>query len=160
TQNMLVAQAQAWNGALAIAEAGIEEAMAQINVGAGNVSSITAATNYFASIQTNWGGLSAGAYGPKLNTLSSGSYAVIVIPTNPGPIIIATGYTLVPIISQPIARAVRVTTGTSFLFNNAITTKENIDMSGSGVTVDSYDSTDTNKFPGGLYNPANKMAGG
>src|SRR5689334_25372286 len=46
TQNLLVVQSQAWNWALALAEAGIEEGMAQVNAGFG--------TNYLPSVLTNW----------------------------------------------------------------------------------------------------------
>src|SRR5262245_44256354 len=81
TQHTLVAQSQGWNSALAIAEAGIEEGMAQANVVFG--------TNYLPSIQTNWPqALLNGAYGPRTNGVASGFYSVILIPTNPGPTII------------------------------------------------------------------------
>src|SRR5262245_40189464 len=61
SENLLVSESQAWNSALAIAEAGIEEGMAQINVNFG-------VSNYLGSVATNFGGLSAGVYGPKANT--------------------------------------------------------------------------------------------
>src|SRR2546430_1693346 len=52
TQNVLVAESQAWNAALEIAEAGIEEGMAQINVNEGTADAL----NYTTSITTNnWG---------------------------------------------------------------------------------------------------------
>src|SRR5439155_2677153 len=73
TQNVLIAQSQAWNSALAIAEAGIEEGMAQLNVNSGT----DYVTNYVPSVLTNFGSLGAqlaGAYGPKTNnTLTNGS---------------------------------------------------------------------------------------
>src|SRR3989442_1088419 len=50
TQNLLVAESQAWNSALNIAEAGVEEGMAQINVNVGT----TDPTNYSVSITTNF----------------------------------------------------------------------------------------------------------
>src|SRR5258708_32061551 len=68
TQNVLVMESHAWNAALANAEAGIEEGMAQINVSYGNV---LTSTNYYPSAQTNWGPLTAGVFGPRTNTLSS-----------------------------------------------------------------------------------------
>src|SRR6266404_3120936 len=54
TQNVLVTESHAWNAALANAEAGIEEGMAQVNVFYGNVLNVT---NYYLSAQTNWGPL-------------------------------------------------------------------------------------------------------
>src|SRR5436309_11390756 len=71
SQNVLVAESQAWNAALAIAEAGIEEGLAQVNVGFG--------TNYLPSVATNgWGPLTAGVYGPRTNALVNGSYSVVI----------------------------------------------------------------------------------
>src|SRR5437899_2061474 len=82
TQHVLVAQSQAWNSALAISEAGIEEGLAQANVVFG--------TNYLPSIQTNWS-QGTGVYGPRTNGVANGFYSVILIPTNAGPTIISTG---------------------------------------------------------------------
>src|SRR5438046_3040051 len=68
TQNLLVAESQSWNGALALAEAGIEEGMAQINVNVGTADP-TVVTNYATSAKkgSNFGPLgqdSPGVYGP------------------------------------------------------------------------------------------------
>src|SRR6266481_9820604 len=57
TQNLLVAESQAWNSALALAEAGIEEGMAQINLNVG-ASDPTVVANYAPSAQNNFGPLS------------------------------------------------------------------------------------------------------
>src|SRR5215471_14693349 len=80
TQTVLGTQSQAWNSALTLAEAGIEEGMAQINIGYGFVVN---PTNFQDSISTNWGALSGGVYS-KSNTLLTGSYFTSVFPTNPG----------------------------------------------------------------------------
>src|SRR5207249_8283636 len=83
TQNLLVAESQSWNSALALAEAGIEEGMAQINVNVG-ASDPTIVANYATSTQksSNFGSLgqnSPGVYGPRNNTLTLGSsYSVII----------------------------------------------------------------------------------
>src|SRR5262252_228594 len=55
-QNILVARAEAWNSALALAEAGVEEGLAQVNVSFG--------TNYGNSARVNWGSSGPGVYGP------------------------------------------------------------------------------------------------
>src|SRR5512143_970998 len=73
TQHLLVAESQAWNAALAHAEAGIEEGMAQINVKFG--------TNYLDSANANWG-VTGGVYGPRTNNVNELSYSVIIVPTN------------------------------------------------------------------------------
>src|SRR5262249_9758897 len=136
TQSRLVTESQAWNSALANAEAGIEEGLMQVNIGAGNMSSLTAATNYAPSLATNWAGPSDGVYGPRTHTMIGGSYSVIVIPGAPGPTIISTGYAQVPLVGQPLARVVRVTTTTSAAFGNGIAAQLNITMSGNNITVD------------------------
>src|SRR6266478_7005178 len=71
TQNLLVAESQAWNSALALAEAGIEEGMAQINVLVGT----DYVPNYLSSVSTNFAKNGA-VYGPLLTarTVTNGSY--------------------------------------------------------------------------------------
>src|SRR5215471_14276429 len=56
SENLMVAESQAWNSALALAEAGIEEGLAQANVSFG--------TNYLSSVRANWGPAMGGVYGP------------------------------------------------------------------------------------------------
>jgi len=164
TQNLLVTESQTWNSALALAEAGIEEGMAQINI----LSGTDYAANFQSSAANNFGSLGAtipGAYGPKPNTLANGSYSVIIIPpTNTsltlGPTIIATGYTQVPIVSRPIARTIQVTTSIKPLLNSTMVAISNVTLVGTKLTVDSYDSTDPNHSTNGLYNAATRLAGG
>src|SRR6266478_4073541 len=79
TQNLLVAESQSWNSALALAEAGIEEGLSQINVNFGQ-GDPTAVGNYTNSAANNFG-FSGGVYGPKTNaTLGSGAYSVSIQP--------------------------------------------------------------------------------
>src|SRR5262245_33620756 len=79
TQNLPVAQSQAWNLALIDAEAGIEDAMAQINVAVGTSNP----TNYTPSAIANVWGVSGSVYGPRTMTLGgvSNSYSVIIVAT-------------------------------------------------------------------------------
>src|SRR6266404_5001627 len=91
SQHGLVAESQAWNTALTLAEAGIEEGLAQVNVVFG--------TNYMPSAATNWGAPVLGVYGPRTNVMTNGSYSVIIIQGTPFPTIISTGYTVVPLTS-------------------------------------------------------------
>lgn len=118
SQNLLVAQSQSWNAALAVAEAGIEEGLAQINVEFG--------TNYQPSLQANWGAGSGGLYalGPRTN--ASGFYTVQLLATNPGPVIISTGAVYGPVLSRPVTRTVQVTTAPAYAFSKVITTRQNL----------------------------------
>src|SRR5438552_17658575 len=62
SQDILVVRSQAWNAALAMAEAGAEEAMAQLNPGA------TADTVMVDRTANGWGAPPGGAYGPISGT--------------------------------------------------------------------------------------------
>src|SRR5262245_45836917 len=139
SQNILTTESQAWNHALAAAEAGIEEGMAQINISYGN---LAYPTNYIGSIQTNWDNSSApGVYGPKIVTnLAGASYSAIVVPGTPGPTITATGYIAVPYISRTVSRTVKVTTASAAAFGNGMSAMLGITTKGSKLTIDSYDS--------------------
>lgn len=152
-QNLMVAQSQAWNAALAAAEAGIEDAMAQINV--------TWGTNYVGSARANWGGPAGGPYGPRTVVLTNASYSAIIIPASPGPTLIATGYATVPIVGKPVYRTVRVTTTATAAFTSGIAAQKNIVANGNNIMVDSYDSSDpAHSTPEGRYDPAKRKAGG
>src|SRR5260370_6561146 len=144
----MVAESQDWNDAMAIAEAGIEEGMAQVNVFAGGYTT----TNYLDSMNANgW---------PRTNSLIGGYYSANILPATPGPTIISTGYTTVPYFGKQIVRTVQVTTSIKPLLANTITALSNVTFSGSGLTIDSYDSSDLVRFPGGFYNSTSRMAGG
>jgi hypothetical protein len=134
-----------------VAEAGIEDGMAQLNVAFG--------TNYSPSALTNWT-LSGGIYGPKSNTLPMGSYSAIIITTNPFPTIIATGYTAVPYSDRSVKRVIRVDTTNQPMFPTAMAVVTLIDLKGNSLNVDSYDSSDPNHSTNGIYNPATRLAGG
>ena len=54
----------------------------------------------------------------------------------------------------------RASRGPLPLFAGAITARSNITMEGTGVYTDSYDSSDTNDFPGGLWNATNRLGNG
>ncbi len=152
-QNVLVAESQAWNSALALAEAGVEEGLAQINVSFG--------TNYINSAQANWGSSGAGVYGPRSNSLDSGSYSVLLIATNPGPVLIATGYVVAPVLSngQFISRTIQVTTTTSPAFPYAIGSGHSISLNGNNLSMDSFDSSDPNYSTGQMYDPKKRKPG-
>jgi len=154
SQHTLVAESQAWNTALTLAEAGIEEGLAQVNVVFG--------TNYLPSATTNWGGGGwSTVYGPRTSTMSNGSYGAIIIRGTPAPTIISTGYTVVPLSSQPIQRTVMVTTTNIPMFGQAMAVQLDITTKGNDIMIDSYDSSDsTHSTTNGLYDPATHKAGG
>ena len=153
TQHRLVSESQAWNSSLAIAEAGIEEAMAQLNIVLG--------TNFVPSIQTNgWGTTPSGGYGPRINSLLGGYYSVIISNDFP-PSIYSTGYAQRPFGGLYVSRSVKVTTIATAMFGQGgVAVMQNIDMKGNNVMLDSYDSSDPLHSLLGQYNPLTRLAGG
>jgi len=150
TQNLLVAESQAWNSALAIAEAGVEEGMAQININAGTANALA----YASSIATNsWDG------GPVYSRTNALGYRVTVSNDVP-PTIYSSGTTTVPLVGKAITRTVMVKTATNSLFGVAIAALSSVDNKGNDITVDAYDSADTAHFTNGVYNSTYAFAGG
>ncbi len=143
-QSSMIVRAQAWNSALPLAEAGVEEALAKLNPG------IKAAPSYPPPkiIIEPWG--------PKERTLSTGSYSVVHTGAE-YPIIYATGYVRVPFLSANLSRTVKVATTNVSLFSAALVGIYGINFSGNGVKTDSFNSSLTNLSTGGYYDP-NKVS--
>lgn len=164
-QKTIVTRSQTWNAAMTMAEAGIEEAMAQLNQPA----SITFTGTNNASAMTNfsnnsWGGGSGLTYGPKGTNLLGGSYmASFYAPILSGfvtnAIIYSTGYATVPITGATITRVVRIDAFTVPLLSVGAGAVSNISYTGGGnganIAVDSYDSYDTNHSINGQYPAGN-----
>lgn len=150
--NNTVARSRAWNSALAMAEAGVEEALAQLNPAA-----MTFATNI--NRGANGWTYSGGLYQCPTRTLPAGSYDA-AITSDPFPIIYATGYTTIPTLSANLSRAVRVRTRLTMLFRAAMAARMEVDFSGNAIATDSFDSMDPNYNTGGLYDPAKRKANG
>ena len=152
TQYLSVARAQYWNNALAVAEAGIEEAMAHLNSG---VTTAHLATN-------TWLSLGSGIVG-KTNFLGT-SYSAITIQippavTNPYPVIVSTAYVPGPISGPTLTRKIQVNTKPKTVGNGGgIIVKGTINLGGSKSTVDSFDSSNTNYSTGGLYDSTKAKA--
>ena len=106
-QYVSVVRSQAWHSALTMAEAGVEEALAQLNY--------LPLTNTVP--EGNGWSLADGLYqvaAPR--SLLGGQYGVVYTPTMP-PTIYATGYATVPTISATIERVLEVKTTVAPLFS-------------------------------------------
>jgi hypothetical protein len=156
TQRSSVSRAQCWNSALAVAEAGIEEGMAHINSG---VSTNNLATN-------TWTSQGSGIV-CKTNYLGD-SYYMVTIKTSPAvtdafPVILSSSYVPGPISGPALGRTILVNTKAktpSGGGKGAIVTQGDIDLSGTGVTVDSFDSSNPTYSTGGQYDPTKAEAHG
>jgi len=151
-QRTLETRSQGWNAALALAEAGAEEALAQLNPGA-----TAQAVNRSAN---GWGAAVGGLYGPISRTLSDvGSYSVAVT-TDAFPIIYATGYVSVPYLPATISRGIRVVTTNTALLTAAMATVYNIDLKGNNVGTDSFNSSSSTLSSNGYYFPGRTSTNG
>jgi len=163
SQHFSVARGQAWNNALVVAEAGVEEAMAQLND-----------TNLVKlGIETSQG-FNANKWLPpdashsgywKTNILAdgirtNGYYAVMIFTNNPAnPLIISTGYVSGPISSPVLKRTVQVLAQpiTKSTPSGGMMVTDTVDFKGFGISTDSFQSTNLTLFPGGLYNSTNAL---
>jgi hypothetical protein len=152
SQHRLVSQSMNWNTALALAEAGIEEGLSQLNVAYG--------TNYVGSAMTNWT-YTGSSFGPVTRTLTNGSYsAVIMFNGGSAPSIICTGYAAVSYNLPSVKRVIQVDTTNYSPYMAAMTARYGVTFSGSGMATDSYDSADPAHSTNGMYNAATRLATG
>jgi hypothetical protein len=167
SQNVLTRESHAWNAALVVAEAGIEEGMAQINTPFGTNNHLEA---------NNWGvivesGLGRSIYGPPGTRdliaagVNNGKYGVVITrrasENGNNPIVYSIGQTMVPLIGTPIERIIRVETALTPAFPGGMAALLNISFKGNNIWIDSYDSMDTNySTPSGMYDPLKRKAGG
>jgi len=139
-QNNLVARSQGWNAAISMAEAGVEEALAQMNPGASLLVTWGLSHPEVDFNANGWGPPSGGFYGPMNRTMAIGSstnsYSV-VFTTDTLPIIYCTGYVTIPALSATLSRTVRVTTTNAALFSAGLVGIHGIDFKGNNITTDS-----------------------
>ncbi|HEV2392106.1 MAG TPA: hypothetical protein VG146_07055 [Verrucomicrobiae bacterium] len=152
TQRNLMARSQAWNSSLTLAEAGAEEALAQLNP-AVPLPVVDRTAN-------GWGAPSAGIYGPMNRTMGAGTYGVIYN-TNKYPIIYSTGYVAVASSSAILSRTIRVATTNIPLFTFAMAAENNLNFNGNNVTTDSFNSAPGSPFnTNGYYNASHASTNG
>jgi hypothetical protein len=150
-QYVSVVRSQAWHSALTMAEAGVEEALAQLN-----------SVPFTNGVPAGNGWVSAdGLYQLALpRTLLGGEFGAAYTPNLP-PTIYATGYATVPTISATIERVLEVKTTVAPLFSIGAAVRGAITMNGKDLIADSYDSTDQYySGPGGVYDPSEARENG
>jgi hypothetical protein len=138
-EGQMTGRSQSWNGAIPVAEAGIEEAFTHLR--------------YCPTNRESNGFRLVGDHYVKSRTMGSAWYEV-AISTNWDPIITARGGIRAPNQTNYIVRTVRVMATNDPMFSNALEASEKIDFSGAGVTINSYDSRDQRySLPDGSYDP-------
>jgi hypothetical protein len=139
-----VGRAQRWNSALAIAEAGVEEALCQLNAG-GSLSS------------NGWVQSTNNIYGPLTRAFGGGSYTVKIALSSSGTMatIYSTGTVTAPITQDQISRAVKVQAVNGGAYSVAAGAVTGITGKGNaGFFISSWNSHDTNNIQdsNGSYN--------
>lgn len=140
-ERMLTARSLAWNTAIPVAEAGVEEALTQLYY---------QGTNNFATNGWTLGG--DGLYHKSRLLVSETSYSNVyytAVQLTAQPTIWSTGYVATPFAGSKtfVRRLVRVVTYKSPTYGGGITAKDMVTMSG-GAYVNSFDGSQ------GPYNPA------
>lgn len=125
-ENRAVGRAQTWNAAMPMAEAGVEEALTQLQY-AGNGTNL--ATN-------GWTLGADGLYHKSHKLNSSTRYAVAIQPAT-DPVIWSTGYVSSAASQTAIARLIKVVVVPGPSFGQGITSKGTISLTG-GAYLDSY----------------------
>lgn len=148
-----VNRSQSWNAALALAEAGAEEALAHLNPGAASPPPALSGHGWE---------LKEGTYrlSQESRQLTNGCSYGVVITNEPGRgvatnyVIYSTGYAAVPGSSTPVSRGLRVAITNVPLFTTAVAVKSNLMMVAAherGVFADSFDSQDARHSDQGFY---------
>ncbi len=158
-QTRLNSRSQAWNLAISVTEAGVEEGLQHLN---SNYPNLTVdGWTYDGTLNMYW----------RSNNLGDGNgYAVFMSVTNALlPVIIAKAYVQPPSLAvnygstmfaaagvnvganAPLARAVLVTCSKGNMFTAALVVKRNIDLNGNGIYTDSFNSQDPTKSTNGRY---------
>jgi hypothetical protein len=135
----MTGRSQSWNGAIPVAEAGIEEAFTHLR--------------YCPSNRASNGWILINDLYKKSRTMGNARYEV-TISTNYDPTIVARGGMRAPGQTNYIIRTVRVMATNDPMFSAAIEALDGILFKGSGVTINSYDSRDPSySKPDGSYDP-------
>ena len=171
-QNTLSVRSQAWNIAIAVTEAGVEDGLQTLNASRALGADGT---------PSDLGWYFDGTYYWTTNTdaeLGGNSYVVSIRnPRSIIPEINSRAFVAMPLLAQTesavffaavgvspavkaVSRAVRVTCSQNptTLFTASMVSKHTIDLNGNGVSADSYDSSDLSKSTNGRYD-ASKYTG-
>ncbi|MDB6064494.1 MAG: hypothetical protein JWR26_702 [Pedosphaera sp.] len=183
-QTASVSRSQTWNSAIAVSEAGVEDALGLINKDAPFISN--GAWDWTNSARFDgWTPFANGATSRSRTVYGTSTYNVTVTVTNLGspPEIASTAS--VPLTQAPwvfsslaspfvaagnvqttttqpsmLTRKVKVQTVLVPLFTAAVITKSNFNMNGNSTTVDSFDSTNVLYSLNGQYSPLLRRANG
>jgi hypothetical protein len=138
SQNLSVQRSQNWNSSIAVAEAGVEEAMAHLNKNTTNRTKDSWTLDLTNVVKSR--ALDA-----------DNKYKVFITTLAEPPILFAQGSVHVPKSDKWITRTLKVGTTNDGFFVKAMAAKGTIDLNGNQLTVDSFDSVLPGKNVGGKW---------
>lgn len=149
-----------WSQALHLAEAATEIGIAEMNY------QYFLDTNGFSSAR-GWTSLGGGSYTKSVSqfvdnaghTVGDMTVSVLGI-ADANPQIRGVGEVTMNAATPKMTRAVRLVLALSSKFPMGFVARQTIDLNGNGIYTDSFDSTDTGKSTGGLYDAAKRQANG
>jgi hypothetical protein len=146
TQHRATLRAGAWNHAMPVAESGLEEALAHLNIrGTSNL------------VVDGWTLTNGNAF---MTRPVGSSYYEVLVTTNFPPVVTATGYVPLPLYENAyLKRKIQITTQKRGQFPYSFVSQYKYDLS--GVTlVDSFDSSSESGSTGGRYDATKRRANG
>lgn len=174
-QHVSVQRSQIWNSALAVSEAGVEDALQMINRYSGDFSQLPYWTNSWIVAGDNWTALGNDVYTVRrileVNGWGTNYYDAYITNKNNRPTIHSEGFVAwrpsyaaaaqpsfatigvnAPDSASRTKRTITVTTTSDPLFAVAMAALQKIDFSGRNVATDSFDSSKADfSGPGGAY---------
>lgn len=139
-------RSQAWNACIAVAEAGLEEALAHAKL------------HFESNMVCNGWTLSGSNY--FLTRQIESNYYRVFISTNVPYVMRSEGYVYMPWANRYVRRTIRLDTISQSMFSKALVVKNSVQMNGNNVRVDSYDSRDPLKSTMGQYDVTKAQANG
>lgn len=156
-QHRSVVRTEAWNHAVPIAEAGVEEAMTQLHLNSTNMTANGWQVSSNGLTLSNSVTLSGVQYYQQ-RTISGGRYIVAVSDAS-APTIVSQAFTKSPINNTDIVRTVQISTAGGALFARGLVAKGDITWSGN-ILSDSFDSSDPAYSTGGRYDVSKRKDNG
>jgi hypothetical protein len=146
-QHKATMRSLSWNTAIPIAEAGIEEALTQVNANGTNL------------VANNDWDLVDDKYFLKWRKIGEDRFLAGFFNNTP-PMLVSQGFTRLPVSTNMISRTVVVRTRLAMLFAKGMVARDKIDLNGNDINVDSFDSVDPNYSTDGRYDPTKNKDNG
>jgi hypothetical protein len=139
-ENKLTKRSLAWNTAIPVAEAGIEEALTQLK------------SNYTNLVANNdWELVNGNYFMKEEKWLNTNEYYRVGIFNTVPPVIVSEGFSRPNFQTKFISRTVRVDTELQQYFSKGMVADVSVKLNGNDITIDSFDSTDSQYSTGGKY---------